>query len=223
MKAWKSLVPVLALATVGCNPPADPAATSEEEKTGELSFKLMGTDSLGQQYRLRNANFYIHGYGYYDQGGFGGQGGAGATGGAGGSSSPWGGTSLVVSSETNPDDPTITTRVLPGDYRVTLGTNWHLERLTPSGPEPIAQSVLLSSVTQYVYVWDNGVSNVVYRFGVDGELIDFRHGDIVISIDIERPGDDHGTGNGGSGGGFSGSGGFGGAGGFDGAGGFGGF
>jgi hypothetical protein len=49
--------------------------------------------------------------------------------------------------------------------------------------------VLLSPAAQYVYIYHQSTTYVNYAFGVDGKLIDFRHGDIDISISIERPAD----------------------------------
>jgi hypothetical protein len=42
--------------------------------------------------------------------------------------------------------------------------------------------VLLSPATQYACICDRGNTAVDYRFGVDGTLIDFRHGDLDIGI-----------------------------------------
>lgn len=49
--------------------------------------------------------------------------------------------------------------------------------------------MLLTSTCQSAYVYDQGVSTVNYRFGVDGELIEFRAGDLQIGISIEQPGE----------------------------------
>jgi hypothetical protein len=51
------------------------------------------------------------------------------------------------------------------------------------------ESVLLTGRQQYAYIDDNSSAEVTYRFGVDGKLIDFRHGDLNIDIAIEHPGD----------------------------------
>jgi hypothetical protein len=207
MTKMKSLLTMLALCAAGCSPAGDSPAV-EDGETGDLSVELVGTDSSGQQYRLRNADFYIYGYSFLNAtADVASSGSAGVGGGVAGG--PSGGTSIIVSSETNPNDPIISTRVLPGSYTVTLSSDWYLEKLTPTGPELVEQSVLLSEQTQYAYVWHNGVTNIFYRFGVDGELIDFRHGDINIGIDIEHPGEGEGGFGGFGPGGSAGAGGFG--------------
>jgi hypothetical protein len=83
----------------------------------------------------------------------------------------------------------ITRRVVPGSYYVTFQTGqpWYIEHVTPRGPERVSQAVLLSNVSQYANVYDRGTTSVFYRFGVDGQVIDFRHGDIRIGITVERP------------------------------------
>jgi hypothetical protein len=110
---------------------------------------------------------------------------------------------LVLSSDDNPEAAVITQRLLPGYYNVQLLDGWTLEQLTAAGPIPVEKALLLSPNYQYAYVWDGGVSQVVYAFGVGGDLIDFRHGDLAISISVEQPGD-HGCSTGAGGGGFAG-------------------
>jgi hypothetical protein len=181
---------------------AQPGRNSTNE-LGALSFELTASDTSGRQYRLRNAQFNVTGYTSWD-GGF---------------------SNTVLSSETDPDAPAISTRLVPGSYNVGLGGNWYIERITASGPERVAKVALLSEPYQYVYIYRDGTTYVTYRFGVDGDLIDFRHGDLNISIQIEQPGDPGVGGCGGGGGcgpvgGFSGQGGSAGVGGFAGGGGF---
>jgi hypothetical protein len=77
-----------------------------------------------------------------------------------------------------------------------------MEQMKPSGPERVANSVLLSEPTQYAYVYDRGTSSIFYNIGVNGRTIDFRYGDIKIRIGVEQPGEGAG--------GFPGTGGFGG-------------
>lgn len=156
----------------------------ETASIGSLSLNLTGADSLGRQYRLRNASFYITSDYYYPYGemqpGFpapfpGNDGGVGF--------------STTVSTEDDPDASEISLRLVPGSYFVALEGDWYVERLTPTGPERVEQVVLLTEQYQYAYVYHNGVSNVAFRFGIDGELIDFRHGDLVIDAEFELPGD----------------------------------
>ena len=80
--------------------------------------------------------------------------------------------------------------------------SWHRQSVPQNSF--VEQAVLLSEPTQYAYLWSGSSTDVYFRFGVDGELIDFRHADLNIGIEIERPGDNQGAGGimgtGGSGG-----------------------
>jgi hypothetical protein len=146
---------------------------SEETKVGNLTLSLTGYDSEGRQYRLRNGQFYVaNSYGYY--GCFGCDGGANVT---------------VLSTELDPNAATLTTTLVPGTYVVQLQDNWYIERLTPTGPERIERAVLLSEPLQYSWIYHGGASYLEYRFGVDGDLIDFRHGELTIGSEFELPGD----------------------------------
>jgi hypothetical protein len=94
---------------------------------------------------------------------------------------------LSVSTEDAPDATSITQRVLPGYYGISLRDGWRLEQLAGMGWEPVQTALLLTPAAQNVYVWDQSRVDVRYSFGVDGTLIDFQHGDIVITIDVRRP------------------------------------
>lgn len=139
------------------------------DATGAIALNLVGSDSQGRQYRLRNASFEV-GSSYYP--GF--DAGAGSA-------------TTTLSTETTPDADYLSVRVVPGPYAVTLLPGWTLERETEQGVEQVAQVVLLSDARQQTWVYQNGVSEVFFRFGVDGDLIDFRHGDIQVGIEIELP------------------------------------
>jgi len=159
-----------------------------EEAAGELELALIGTGSNGTQYRLRQGEFVVSpNYYEYEDESWGGQGG-----------DPYQAT--VLSTESDPDADRIVGRFLPGSYYVTFtSTDWYLEALTPSGPERVEESVLLSSRFVYAYIYDGRSTAVTYRFGVDGELIDFRSGKLEIGIAIERPEDHMEGGSGGIG------------------------
>jgi hypothetical protein len=179
MKLMTLLVP--AILSFGCNgaPRAAPGGggTATQPKLGSLSLELLGADRAGHPYRLRDATFEIeNSYLFIPT-----EGDAGDT-------------SQTVSSETDPDATNITTRVLPGAYTVTLEPGWFLEKVTAAGGERVSQSVLLSPSTVYTWVYDRGTAEVIYSFGVDGTLIDFRHGDLSIGFDIEHPNEDAGAG-----------------------------
>jgi hypothetical protein len=182
---WAALGALAAM--MGCTDDAHVSAPAAEatavpEASGTVQLKLTGADSAGRTYRLREASFQVIGYPYfgglllpgmpypYDAG------------------SPL--SELYLSTEDDPDLPMLTARVIPGQYTVSLlGSSWYLERSADSGWERVEQAVLLSEATQFAYVWNGGITPVNFSFGVDGELIDFRAGDIQIGITIERPGD----------------------------------
>jgi hypothetical protein len=162
---------VLLASLAGCA--AGGSRPKQEEPLGNLSLYLVGTDSHGQQYRLRNAEFDVQGYSYY------------------GSSSQ---VSTILSTEADPNADQLETRLVPGQYVVTLGNHlWYLEKLTDRGAERVDHAVLLSSESQYAYVYDRGTTEVYFSFGVNGELIDFRHGNLRIGIIIEQPDNDGGS------------------------------
>jgi hypothetical protein len=144
---------------------------SNEDAIGGLSLALTSVDNQGRSYRLRDAVFSISSeYGWYYDGG-----------------TPPPPTTL--STETDPDADRLTARLLPGGYRVALEGDWYLERLGPNGPQRVQQAVLLTNAVQYAYIYDGWNYDLDFRFGVDGTLIDFRHGDLNVDISIELPGE----------------------------------
>jgi hypothetical protein len=152
----------------------DSSEKKEQQELGSLTLNLTGSDSAGRQYRLRNATFLI--WGNLDfpvpisDGGF-----------------P---SYQTVSTETDPDAQVISLRLVPGYYQVSMeNSDWFLERSSDDTWERVEQAVLLSQVYQGVYVSHGAVSPIYYRFGVDGELIDFRAGSLEIGIEIEQPGE----------------------------------
>lgn len=175
----KRLLLVLAAAVLGSacatdSPHASDDRPYDSEASGlsGMSLSLTGTDTQGRPYRLRNATFTVDPAYYY----YGNDGGAPPA-------------STVLSTETDPDATSLSVRLVPGQYAVTLGGSWYIERLTASGPEHVAQVVLLNEQTQYTYISQDWNYSLAFRFGVDGTLIDFRHGDLTIDIAIELPGD----------------------------------
>jgi hypothetical protein len=179
MKLWHLSIVVMALgAACSASSDNDSPGSEAKEATGTVQLELIGTDSEGTQYRLRDGVFRITGYpDYYEWS---------PAGGAGGSPSSY--YQEEVSTEDDPSLPVIKRRLLPGHYDVYFAsTDWYFEKLTPAGPVRVEQSVLLSSRYQSRYVYDGGVANIYYQFGVDGTLIDFRSGDLKIGVRIERP------------------------------------
>jgi hypothetical protein len=193
-RGWMTLL--LPLIAAACSQTSIP---EDGSKVGSLSLSLTGVDPHGISYRLSSAEFEVSGCPDYFQSSVAGFGAGSGGGGQGGSNC----IDMVLRSDDNPDSAVITQRLLPGYYNVQLLDGWTIEQLTAAGPTPVAKAVLLSPSYQYAYVWDGGVSQVVYSFGVGGDLIDFRHGDLAISISVEQPGD-HDCSTGVAGGGFAG-------------------
>jgi hypothetical protein len=171
MRMRSLLAVCLGLAVGACaedSQPSNEGQTVEEQSLGTLSLQLTGADSSGRAYRLRNAEFRIQGWG---ETGY-----------------EWSETTL--SSEEDLDAPYLETRLAPGYYEIgVLPYGWYLERLSDGAWEQVEQAVLLSSAWQSVYVRHGLTTSVAFRFGVDGELIDFRAGTVRIGIEIEQPGE----------------------------------
>lgn len=180
MNLKATLVAALATTILACSGQAPPRQDVEPEGPfGTLALNLTGRDSQGRQYRLREAEFDVAPYSYYYPG------------------DPYYQQNINVitlSTETDPDAPTLSARLIPGTYTVTLSNRlWYLERLTEDGFEPVEKAVLLSQPTVYAYVYDRGTSDVYYSFGVDGDIIDFRHGNVRINIQVQTPDEDGGV------------------------------
>jgi hypothetical protein len=180
-RSWFALLPFGILACTQAT-----SVSAPEEAEGSLSLALIGGDAHGHSYRLRNAEFEIYGCADYSYTSSGQQAGTGGNSGQGGGPVC---TSIIVSSEDDPDAALITRRLIPGYYNVTLLGGWNLEEQTPAGWTAVGQAILLSPTSQSAYVWDRGQSQVYFSFGVGGDLIDFRHGDLGIGIEVEQPGD----------------------------------
>jgi hypothetical protein len=183
---------------VGCGNSAQ-GGNEPGERAGQLALPLVTQGASGVTYRLRDANFTIRNLGI----------GGGA--GSGGGSSPPG---ITVSSETDPDAPTISVSVEEGPYYVELLPGWHFEQITPTGAVPV-EATLLYGQTQYVYVARRSTSFAEFQFGLGGREI-WLNGDLNIGVVLyEDPSEIGGTGGGFTTGGFAGS--FAGGGGFAGS------
>lgn len=156
--------------------PTEDQPGDEQASIGGVSLSLVATDSQGRTYRLRNATFTILPYYYY-----------------------WatdGGAEVqTLSTESNPTASRLSVRLLPGQYLVSLGGDWYVERTTESGVERVQKVVLLSQAEQYTYVSEGRYTDLEFRFGVDGDLIDFLHGDLNVNVAIELPGERYDAGH----------------------------
>jgi hypothetical protein len=153
---------VVAFGLTGCTQQLGGGRDEAAETVGGVQVALTGTDSRMQVYRLRQATFDIQGTRYTDfQSVF-----------------------EMVSSEEDLDAASLTVDLVRGAYSVTLRPDWHLERITDSGAVPV-QAVLLSPVSQSVFIEQHATSRVAFQFGVDGDMVIFFGGELDIEIEIE--------------------------------------
>jgi len=195
------LLGAFGLALVGCSGTGKPAGSSEE-KVGNLALPLVTQGASGITYRLRDATFVVQPLSYYGYGGGPAMAGSGGTG-----SSPG---SVTVSSETDPNAPTISLSLEEGQYYVQLLPGWHFEKDGPTGAEPV-QATLLSGETQWVWISRHSTSFAEFEFGL-GDRTLWLNGELNIGVVLhEDPSEIAGTGGtyvGGSGGFTGGAGGF---------------
>jgi len=146
-----------------------------ENGVGTLSLPLVNNGASGTTYRLRDATFEITSNGYYSYG-------------AGGAPDA---TSVLVSSEDNPNASAISVSLERGSYNVTLRPGWRLEKQVGAGYEPV-DATLLSAAAQWVYVCPHASTTAEYQFGIGGRAIWFN-GDLNIQIHVyENPSEYYG-------------------------------
>jgi hypothetical protein len=152
-----------------------------KEGLGTLNVPLLTHGPSGTAYRLRNATFEISSsYYYYDDYGYGGDG---------GSSTP----PITVSSEDDPDAPSIAVSVERGSYYVRLLPGWHLEKIDDTGAVEV-EATLLSEATQWVYVYQHSSTWIAYEFGLGDRSLWFN-GELNIDIVVhEDPSEIYGGG-----------------------------
>jgi len=152
----------------GCGNGSRSSGESPTESIGQLALPLVTHGASGTLYRLRDATFAIHHYGYAGYGG-------GSVGGGGGSDQV-----ITVSSETDPDSETISVSVEEGQYYVELLPGWHFERETPGGAVTV-EATLLYGETQWVYVSRRSTSFAEFQFGL-GDREVWLNGDLNIGV-----------------------------------------
>lgn len=186
---WSVLLYVMAwVSAAGCAADASPEARFLQG--GSLSLALSATNRDGDTFRLRDATFHL----------------AGCSDDAFPTRSPIPGTNetetlyasectdVTLSTEDHLNQSLITRRLLPGNYSVILAGDWYLERQNASGPwTRVERVVLLSPYFQQIYVRDGAAEQMSYVFGVGGDPIDFRHGDLNIRIQVELSDEDAGA------------------------------
>lgn len=175
---------VSALLALGCEGPASddpsqkpPVDSVDDQDTGQLVLELSSVDRAGRSYRLRNASIDIgplnSPFPILADGGF-----------------P---NLLHFSSEDYLEEERISVRLEPASYLVMLLGDWYLERLTPNGYERVERALLLSPGLRPVSIGAGQNAQVTFRFGVDGESIDFRYGTLDVGIAVELPGETGGA------------------------------
>jgi hypothetical protein len=184
---WSMMCSVVLVgaAAVGCQQDASTAAAPAH--AGTLTLALSANSRNGDAFRLREAVFHLYGcsdgWTYFPP-----------NSGSAGSADPSMYAAQCVdqrfASENLLDQMTITQRVLPGDYSVMMEGDWYMEQQVDGTWTRVDKVVLLSTPLQQTHVYDGGSTQISYLFGVGGDAIDFRHGDLGIGIQVERPGDD---------------------------------
>ncbi len=169
----------------GCGQASD-GGGDETGAVGKLALPLTTQGASGVTYRLRDATFTITGWP------FGGSAGSSMGGGGGGY------TTVTVSSETDPDAPTISVPLEEGQYYVELLPGWHFEKITTDGVEQV-DATLLSSNPQWVWVSRQWTSFAEFQFGLGGREI-WLNGELNLGVVVyEDPSEIYG-GTGGMGG-----------------------
>jgi hypothetical protein len=145
---------------------------------GEMALPLTTQSSSGTNYRLRDATFVVRSQ-YSDW----------ASAGSGGSTGP---STIVVSSETDPNAKNITLSLEEGYYNVSLQPGWRMETFTqyPGQPEKAqtVEATLLSGSSQWVWVSRQSTSWAEFSFGIGGREV-WLNGKLNLGIDVqENPG-----------------------------------
>jgi hypothetical protein len=131
-------------------------------------MSLRATSPDGVTYRLRDAEFEVDptSYSYYPS--------------ADAGPRP---TSQLVSSETDPDSPSILLSLERGYYYVNLSPGWHVERVAEDGSATPVEAQLLSSSYTYISIQPHNTTWVSYSFGIGSRKIWFN-GEAKIEINI---------------------------------------
>ena len=205
---WVNFALVTVCAITGC---ADEhSATTEAAEIGTVALPLTTYGPSGVRYQLRNATFEIIPQSYYY--GVGGAWSTSTTAAAGthvigtggfGASSSTAPSAIVVSSDSDPEAPSIDVELEEGSYQIYLRPGWYLDRIE-DGVSNTIEAQLLSGEWQWAYVSPRLTNWVTYQFGVGPRSIWFN-GELNIDMQVfEDPDDYYGP----SYGGFGGMGGF---------------
>jgi hypothetical protein len=158
---------VLSLAFAGCNAsdetqignPGDVRALEDAKDVGSLFLALVTPDAV--KYRLRDATFEV------------------VRGGA-----------VVASldSEDDPDAESLTAELNPGQYQVTLGSGWVLERLAENGTGTPVRAALISPNPAFFSVRNGRATTIAYTFTTSSGTVTFGEGSVSIRLGVADPG-----------------------------------
>lgn len=204
VSGWLGLAVLAGWSLMGCARGGGADQSGETSEFGKLALPLVTNGPSGAQYQLRNATFQIQPTRYYyGVGGSTEKGGAASKGGAApivaaGAPSISVPAPIIVSSETNPTEPTIEVDLEQGDYRVVLLPGWSLESVVDGVSTPVPDVQLLSGDSQWVWVSPRSTSWVSYQFG-SGDRSVWFNGKLNIEMQVyETPEDYYGRSYGGS-------------------------
>jgi hypothetical protein len=171
---------LLALTATACS---NEGSDKSEAGRGTLTLPLVTNGPSGAQYRLRDAAFAIQEYSWEYERGAGGESGT----------SP---TSIVVSSEDDPDAGSINVDLEEGYYYLSLEPGWRLEKVGEEGAETV-EATLLSDQTQWLWISRRETSWATFEFGL-GERSIWMNGQLNIDLQVYEDPDELNGGYGGS-------------------------
>jgi hypothetical protein len=135
------------------------SACAATADTGEVSLALTGQSPSGTVYRLRNAEIALYG----------------------------GPTTLMFSTEDDPDRTSLEAHVAAGPYGLELvNTDWRLERLADDGAATDVEAELVSANPQSLEVIAGGTTFASLRFRTHAEEVAIGEGDIVVTVGVDE-------------------------------------
>lgn len=153
----------LALAFGGCSASdetqigasADVLSLEEAREVGSLHLALVTPDAI--KYRLRDATFEVVRAGV-----------------------------VIVSldSEDDPDAEALTAELNPGQYQITLGSGWVLERLEENGSATAIRAALISPNPAFFSVRNGRATNVAFTFTTSSGTVTFGEGSVSVRLGV---------------------------------------
>lgn len=139
----------------------------ENQSVGTVRMPLRAFSSEGTEYRLRQATFEITGA-----------------------------QNASVLSEDYQTASVAEVVLSVGNYQVELTGSWQMERVIDGEAEPVEATLVSENPVSFA-IQDQGVTSAVFRFEVDGEIVETGEGVLEISIEVDEvvddPGPDPGT------------------------------